>query len=71
VKITKTYEVTRCYGCPHFNNHPQEATCDMIKELYFISHRVAEVTIDEMCPFIEPYDIEGNIKKLEEEMANE
>ena len=51
--VTVTTEVRRCYDCPHFINHPQEASCELVPNGgwdYVISHRVAEKEIWEGCP---------------------
>ena len=56
MEVTVTKTVNRCYDCPHFNSHPQEASCGILEkqELYsgLISHRVAEAGIDPKCPLM-------------------
>lgn len=56
MKVTVTTEVSRCYDCPHFRNHPQDASCDLVPGGgwdYVISHRVAEKEIWNECPLKE------------------
>jgi len=51
MKVTVTREVERCYDCPHFENHPQEATCELIPNVWhIIAHSEARVQIHTECP---------------------
>jgi len=64
--VTVTTEVRRCYDCPHFINHPQEASCGLVPNGgwdYVISHRVAEKEIWEGCPLNKEVDhVDGSLK---------
>ena len=51
MEVTVTKEVKRCYDCPHFINHPQEASCRLVKDFQsIIPHRIAAEEIWGECP---------------------